>query len=236
MTMMITLKMCANPRLRLICVPHAGGWPSSFQAWRHYVPNDVELIVAQLPGRGSQLYEAPLRSMTALVERLMDVLKPYLDTPITLYGHSFGSIVCYELGKRLPQLVSLNVSAMRAPHVVASRPFVHLMDDAALLSNLQRMGGISTQLLDNEKLRPYVFNTIRADFEALETYRCVYSQLTDAPINVFGATDDPAVPNDVLFSWHRYSRSQVTLHWLQGGHFYPYKEANAERILASIIM
>lgn len=236
MTMVMTLKTCTKPRLRLICIPHAGGWPSSFQTWRPYVPYDVELMVVQLPGRGALLYEAPFRSMSVLIEHLMEVIKPYLDIPITLYGHSFGSIVCYELSKRLPRLANLNISAMRAPHIVAGRPFVHLMDDAALLSNLQRMGGISTQLLTNDKLRPYVFNTIRADFEILETYRCARRQLTDAPINVFGAIDDPAVPNDVLFSWHCYSRSQVTLHWLQGGHFYPYQEVNAKRILASIIM
>jgi len=237
MTILLPLKTCVNPRLRLVCVPHAGGWPSCFQTWRAHLPDDVELLVAQLPGRGALLYDAPLRSLPELIERLVIELTPYLTLPIGLYGHSFGSIICYELSKCLAaqQLISLNVSAMRAPHIVAQPPYVHQMDDQALLQNLKRMGGLSPELLANEQLCLYVFNTIRTDFEILETYHNIASQAIDIPINVFGATDDPAVSAEVLFSWHGYSQSKVTLHWMQGGHFYPYQSGNAKSILASIL-
>ncbi|MEV4443203.1 thioesterase domain-containing protein, partial [Streptomyces sp. NPDC049577] len=40
-----------SPRLRLICLPFAGGTAGAFHGWARALPDDVELVAVQYPGR-----------------------------------------------------------------------------------------------------------------------------------------------------------------------------------------
>jgi len=44
-----------SPRLRLICLPYAGGNPDIFRSWVQHLDAEVELLAVRLPGRGSRI-------------------------------------------------------------------------------------------------------------------------------------------------------------------------------------
>ncbi|NEE49023.1 alpha/beta fold hydrolase, partial [Streptomyces sp. SID8455] len=90
-----------NPRLRLICLPPAGSGAGAFHAWRPYVPEHLELVPVELPGRGSRIDEPVPDDLDALVEALLHGLEPELNLPYALFGHSFGAVVAYELALRI---------------------------------------------------------------------------------------------------------------------------------------
>ncbi|MFI5621585.1 thioesterase II family protein [Streptomyces sp. NPDC051567] len=222
-----------RPRHRLIALPHAGGWPSAFRSWRHVLPDDVEFLVGQLPGRGPRMNEPPLRRVEELVEGLGGALSDLDPLPYTIIGHSFGSVLGYELTKAMehkglpPQLLA--VSARQPPCFPSEAPYAHQRTDAELLAHLVDMGGMSPELMSRTELVRPALRAIRADLEAMETYRRPLSG-TSVPILSLGAVDDPVVISERLHLWSLETTGTFTRLMFTGGHFYLYDPDTAASI------
>src|SRR5262245_53914505 len=111
-----------DSRVRLFCLPYAGGGSGIYRNWPELVEPWIDPVPVQLPGRDSRLLEKPNPNLHAVVELLSDALLPYLDRPFALFGHSLGSLISFELCRRLrsigaPAPVRLFVSAFHAPQI-----------------------------------------------------------------------------------------------------------------------
>ncbi|QIQ05515.1 thioesterase II family protein [Streptomyces liangshanensis] len=225
-------------RLRLLALPHAGGWPSAFRTWRRVLPPDVELLVAQLPGRGTRMDEPPLRRVEPLVEGLTRAVAALEPLPYVILGHSFGSVLGYELAKALerkglpPRLLA--VSARQPPCFPSEAPFAHRRTDAELLDHLVEMGGISPELISRTDLVRGALTAIRADLEAMETYRRPLSG-TAVPILSLGAVDDPVVIAERLHLWSLETTGPFDRLMFTGGHFYLYAPGVATSVARRLL-
>src|SRR5687768_10798540 len=87
-----------NPhaRLRLFCFPYAGGGASIFRRWSDELPPSVEVCPVQLPGRENRLREPPFTRIDPLVRALAHALRPNLNRPFALFGHSMGALIGFE--------------------------------------------------------------------------------------------------------------------------------------------
>lgn len=132
----VTLTSQPDARWRLIGFPYGGGGPQAFRGWPELlgvcapvgVPDgggaDVELLAANLPGRGSRLDEPPISDLPTLADALADALVEHLDKPFAFFGHSVGALVAFEVARRLqarglPAPLRVFVSAHTAPAVSA---------------------------------------------------------------------------------------------------------------------
>ncbi|MGH3799012.1 MAG: thioesterase II family protein, partial [Pseudonocardiaceae bacterium] len=88
-------------RLRLICLPPAGGGASRYRDWPAHFPDEVEVVSVQLPGRENRFHEPPIESMEQLVGPLLDGLTSHLTPPFALFGHSMGALIAFELARRM---------------------------------------------------------------------------------------------------------------------------------------
>ena len=72
-----------NALIRVFCFSYAGGGASTFRSW----PRDASLgvVPVQLPGRENRMGEAPLTSMSEVVEQVAEAMKP-LPRMISRYG------------------------------------------------------------------------------------------------------------------------------------------------------
>ncbi|GAA1933226.1 hypothetical protein GCM10009716_45530 [Streptomyces sodiiphilus] len=228
----------ARPRFRVIALPHAGGWPSAFQPWQPGLPDDVELLVGQLPGRGPRIGEPPLRRVEPLVEGLSRAVAELEPMPYAVIGHSFGSVLGYELTKAMehkglpPRLLA--VSARQPPCFPSEPPFAHLRTDDELLAHLVDIGGVSADLLRRPALMGPSLAAIRADLEAMETYRRPLSG-TAVPILSLGAVDDPVVIAERLHLWSLETTGSFTRLMFTGGHFYLYSPDSAAVIIRHLV-
>jgi len=227
-----------RPRLRLIALPHAGGWPSAFQPWRRVLPPDVELVVAQLPGRGMRSDEPPLRRVAAIVAGLADAVAELDPLATVVLGHSFGCVLGYELTKvmerdgRAPELLA--VSARQPPCFPSRPPFAHRGTDRELLTHLVDIGGMSPLLLSRPDLVSTALGAIRADLEALETYERPPTG-TAVPVLCLGASDDPVVVAERLQLWSIETTGAFRRRMFTGGHFYLYDPGVAAGIVADLL-
>ncbi|MGL5743234.1 MAG: thioesterase domain-containing protein [Legionella sp.] len=113
------LTVQANTQVRLFCFPYGGG-ASIYREWQHAFPDFIEVCPIQLPGRANRMQETPLAHIDALISELATHLKPLLDVPFAFFGHSFGSLIGFELTRylrrhRLPQPIHLFASAYHDP-------------------------------------------------------------------------------------------------------------------------
>lgn len=214
------------PAARLICLPYAGGGAAVFRAWHEHLPETVEVCPVQLPGRETRFQEPPIDSLPALVAQLAPALRPLLDRPFAIYGHSMGALIGFALAQRLRADYGLApthllVGARRAPQVPAAGAPVHqLAEDEFVDALRQRYNGIPTVLLQQPELLRLFLPILRADFKLLETYVYTGPPALECPVVVFGGAQDALVAQADLDAWAGVTSGPCVRHTLPGGHFF----------------
>lgn len=216
------------PRVRLLCLAQAGGAAGAFAGWRPHLPEGLEIVPIELPGRGTRLAEPLADDVDTLVGDLADALGDDIADDYALFGHSFGGLLAYELaialvraGHRPP--VSLLVSAVRAPHVAVDEP-LHLLDDDALLAHLRRIDGLPEALLRHRPYVDTVLRAVRADLRLADRYHRRDPFRVPFPLHVLGGLADPIVPPDTLGDWERCAGGDFSVAVYPGDHFYLYRD------------
>lgn len=214
----------ARPRLRLFCFPYAGGNAMVFRTWPAHLPPDVEVVAAQLPGRGPRLREAPFSRIEPLVEALDQALRPS-PVPSVLFGHSMGGLVAFELCRRLrergaPMPARLIASGRRAPHLKDPFPPAAELSDAYILDRLRRYGGTPEGVLAEPELVELLLPVFRADFGMLGEYRHTPAEPLDLPLTALGGTADELATRAELQAWREHTRGDFSLRLFDGGHFF----------------
>jgi medium-chain acyl-[acyl-carrier-protein] hydrolase len=189
------------------------------------IPEDWELLILDLPGRGKRYAEAPISNTPELVERVVNDVRPWLDVPVALFGHSLGAILAAEIGREAERrgapLVWVGVSGRVAPILQAQARCLSTLDDATLLSEVIALGGTPERLADIPELRAHFLRVVRADIAVLESYRPAPDRpALGAPVTAFAGASDVWAPPTTMRPWARETRSDFSLREFDGGHFY----------------
>ncbi|MGC9376894.1 thioesterase II family protein [Streptomyces sp. MH13] len=222
--------------LRLVCFPHAGGAASSFRPWQRLLPDGIEHVTVQYPGREDRFTDSPVDSMDVLVREVADALGPLLDGPYALFGHSMGSAVAYEValelrrrGFRAP--VRLLAAGRASPHhaVVGD---IHRRGDDALVDELARYGATPREVLADPELRAAILGYVRSDYRLIETYRPSSAEPLDCPVSVFFGSEDPECGARDAETWSSTTPHPLSTTAFDGGHFFlvPQRALLAEAI------
>lgn len=224
----------ADPAVRLLCFPHAGGGASSFNGWRRALPDWIELVKAQLPGREDRKDIPPHTRIDDLISELFPHVEVLLDRPLALYGHSMGALVAFELARELRrrghELLALFISGRRAPH----RPLpplsaMHDLPDHELVDRLRSLGGMMPELLNNRRWRDHFLPTIRADLRLSDVYSHQEEPGLACPLHAFLGSHDNLVVREDWEKWEKVAAGEFTRCLLPGGHFFA-REAQVELI------
>jgi medium-chain acyl-[acyl-carrier-protein] hydrolase len=215
-----------NPRarLRLICFPYAGGGGSIFRTWPSALPDDVEVLAIELPGRETRFKERPFQEMPALIAALTDAVGPELAAPFAIYGHSLGALIAFcfacELRRRShPGPVHLFVSGRRAPQLPEPSPAYHL-PEPAFLAHLRHLGGIPEAVIQNAELMAIFLPILRADFVLSEATATPPDEPLGCPITALGGLGDDKATLDELDAWRAQTRAAFERETFPGGHFF----------------
>ncbi|MFC8566947.1 thioesterase II family protein [Streptomyces sp. NPDC057245] len=217
-------RRAAEPRLRLVCLPHAGGTAQLFHGWPTLLPEDIEVLAVRYPGRQDRLAEACVEDMATLADAIDGALRPWLDRPLALFGHSMGACVAYELALRLEDrgfvpehlMVSAHAAPQRAGHSA-----LHSAGDEALVAHVRSLGDLHGDAYDIPELRELLLPALRADYRLIEGYRPRRPAPVKAPITAYVGRDDVSCPLDDVLAWSGLSASgSFDLGSFPGDHFY----------------
>lgn len=211
---------------RLFFFPHAGGGASVFRPWGAALSHDIAAYVLQLPGREDRIFETPLDNMPEVLDQLAVRILALLDRPFAFFGHSMGSMICWELARRLRRDHGLTprhlfVSGCGALHHRQSDGVHrHELSDPDLVDELRHMNGTPELVLKNHELMEYVLPTCRADFALVENYRYVDGISLCCPASALGGDRDESVTARQLAGWAELTSGPVEVRMFAGDHFF----------------
>jgi surfactin synthase thioesterase subunit len=212
-------------RLRLFCLPYAGGGARIFRTWADALPGDVQVCALQLPGRDQRLADPPIKWVAEAVDVLSAALRRYLDMPFAFFGHSMGAVLAYEVSRRLfaafgQAPTRLFVSGHSAPHLPRRRPSLHHLPDTDFVAGVRALNGTPVEVFDHPELVDLLLPMLRADFELVETYAELAGPRLSCPVTAMGGDSDAYVPPEDLDAWRSVTCGPFESILFEGGHFY----------------
>ena len=232
----VRYRQSTEAKLRLFCFPYAGGSASVFRRWPERLPPDVEVCAIQLPGREDRYGEPFVTDLAVLVKLLAEKIRPLLDRPFAMFGHSLGALIAFSLARQLrregaPAPVLLALSARQAAHLPLDRPAVSQLTEDEFVKELNFYGATPREVLENPELRALFLSVLRADFSLFESYRHTPEAPLTCPISAFAAVDDHTLRSERVAAWREHTSGRFTFREMTGGHFF-LNTATAELIAA----
>jgi pyochelin biosynthesis protein PchC len=209
--------------LRLVFFPHAGGSASFYRPFAGALPEHVEPVIVQYPGREDRLQEEPCRAMNELVKALTEALDALVDKPVWYFGHSMGASVAHEVTRRravrgAPLPERLIVSARPGP--ARQKPGDKHLDEDRLWADVCALGGTDPRLLAMPEIRAMALPAIQADYQLIETYRPRLSTDLDVPVTACFSDRDPEVTLEDAEAWRAITTGPFEVECFPGDHFY----------------
>ena len=160
-----------------------------------------------------------------LVDNIAPAIKPYLNKPFALFGHSMGALISFELARRLrreeaPGPVQLFVSGCRAPQLPERDVLTYQLGESEFLERLKELNGTPDEVLNHPELMKLMLPLLRADFEAVGTYTYSNEPPLSCPISSYGGLRDAETSREDLDAWRTQTVSHFTLRMFEGGHFF----------------
>ncbi len=214
-----------NARIKIFCLPFAGGSSVSYRNWIKYLPEDIELCPVEIPGRGIRMNETLISDLSVLVKKIAEGIYPELDKPFILFGHSMGTALGFELAHLLAekykkQAEYIFLSGRGAPHLPDREEPIHLLPEQQFVSKLKEYNGTPKEVLEHEELMQLMLPIIRADFQVCETYSNYRKEPLDIPITALGGLEDSSTLKEDLEAWKSYTTKKFNIRMFPGGHFY----------------
>jgi medium-chain acyl-[acyl-carrier-protein] hydrolase len=216
-----------NPRarMRLFCLPYAGGGGAVYRTWQSSFPDGIEVCCVQLPGRESRFAEPLFTKMDPLVEALAEALVSALDRPFAFFGHSMGGLIAYELAKLLRHEYQMTpnhlfVSACHAPEIPDPTPHWHSLSDQELMAELRTLTSFPREALEHAELMQIMLPKIRADSAVTETYIYRPAEPFHFPLTAFASEQDEMIPREAIEPWRNHTRAAFDLVLVDGHHMF----------------
>ena len=222
----------------VVCFSHAGGSASYFFPFSELLPDDVEVLAVQYPGRHDRYREAPFEFIEDFVDPIAAALRPFLEHEVAFFGHSLGALVGFEVALRLEEqghaLTTFFASGRRAPSTWRDeRP--ETLTDEEFIAEIQKLNGTAAQAFADKDLVRMVLPTLRSDYTAAANYRVSTDKSLASPVVAIVGDDDPKCTVAEARAWSRHARNGFDLTVFPGGHFYldDHREPLA-KLLASV--
>ncbi|MBL6449148.1 thioesterase [Fulvivirga sp. 29W222] len=211
--------------IKLFCLPFAGGSKYSYRGYETDAPADIEVIPIELPGRGQRIREPLMTDLEALVDDLYDKLAPQLDLgPYAIYGHSMGAFLTHLLTKKIlannhEKPLHLFLTGCRGPSVDDPDKGKHLLPKDKFVDKLIEYGGSPDEILQDRQLFDFFEPILRADFEAIESYKHDSSEPHNIPMTVMIGDQEVTTADDAR-AWQKESTIPINFIEFPGKHFF----------------
>lgn len=200
----------------------AGGNCYSFQFMMPFL-KDYTPIALELPGRGMRIKENLLSDFEEASKDIFDQLVKSSVTkePFIIYGHSMGAYFALKITKMLEDIgkppLCMVVTGNPGPGMDPNKER-YLLTGQAFIQELQEMGGLPDELLQDQEVFKFFEPVIRADFKLAAEHRLENAIVVDTPI--YAIMGDSEQCKDKITNWSKYTTNKFEYEILPGDHFF----------------
>jgi surfactin synthase thioesterase subunit/3-oxoacyl-(acyl-carrier-protein) synthase/acyl carrier protein len=239
-----------QPKFRLFCLPYGGGGASIYRDWQRDLPNSIEVCAIQLPGREDRMNEKPINNIETLVDLLIENLHDKFDIPFAFFGHSYGSLVSFELTRTLrrrnlampahlfasafpdPRIPTKSLDTLLEQLKAVQINLLDITSEAAILklsaeqlknlSNIFNENGIADygDHLMNRDILKVLLPIFIGDMSIAKSYQYQYEAALDLPITVFLGKRDTWVAYEDHLKWVEHTSKACDIHEFDSGHLF----------------
>jgi len=219
------LSRSRTPLSRLFCFPYAGGSADVYRNWAGWFPQQLDLCLVHLPGRGRNMNKRAFCRLIPLVAEIVGHISLLTDIPYALYGHSMGALLSFEVARVLSSRQGsgpkhLFVSGCRAPQYPRDDPKTFNLPRDAFLAELKKLNGTPEEVFAHAELIDLLIDLLRADFELVQTYEYHPGAPLSCPITVYGGMGDEHVSAEACHLWKKQTSANCTVRMFRGNHFF----------------
>lgn len=212
-------------KVKIFALPFGGGNKYSYRALERLVPDNFEWETIELPGRGVRIGEPLLTDIHAMAEDAFKQIRLRLyNADYLLYGHSMGTLLAYELTKKicfsgLPRPACLFLTGREAPGVNSERKIADY-EKNAFWQEVEKLGGLPKEISGNNELKDFFEPVLRSDFKAIEEY--VYQAMEQPfPVPVFiRYGKEEGISCVDIAGWQKETAFPLDAHVFPGDHFF----------------
>ena len=218
---------------RVFCFHPVGAGASMFSHFLYNPPAETDVLAVQLPGRENRAGEAPYQDMNQLVSDLAKVIRPWLDKPFYLMGHSFGGIVAFELIHYLKEHFDIETEHLIITGTIAPqltkvwRQRDSISRTAELSYSEEKLLSLLTYIDDVDFLKR-ILPVMRKDMPLIMSYHYWQRARLAASIAAFAAEEDEVVLVEEVKAWQEQTGETFTLEVVSGDHWF--LSRNRERV------
>jgi surfactin synthase thioesterase subunit len=210
--------------MRLLAFPFAGGNKYAYLPYKEHLAPQLELLGFEGPGKGERFREPLLGDMEAVVNDYWSQIRGYLSEPYALYGHSFGALSAYLLAQRARQEglalpAHLFLSGRVPPTWPDEGDQLWKRDHEGFWEGIRDYGGSPEALLRHADLKALYEPMIRADLQALDSYRHRDLPPLPVPVTVLLGTREKITLQSAPH-WQLASTLPIAIQQFEGGHFW----------------
>ncbi|MBY0116256.1 thioesterase domain-containing protein [Paenibacillus sp. FSL R5-0623] len=227
-------------KMRLYCVPYAGGSASIYNKWKKGLSESIVLNPVELAGRGLKFSKPLYESIQQSVDDVFDYISSDLpdEEPYALFGHSLGSLIIYELYNKMHEEqfrkpIHMFFSGRETPDYKKEQVYYHL-PEGQFIDRIKEMGGTPDEFFENQQLMDMFIPILRKDLEMNETY--TYEEKPyklQCDITILNGAEDEGYILDCAERWRGYTEQGSAARIYKGGHFYLF-EGSMHRVTSMI--
>lgn len=208
-------------KIKFFTLPYAGGNSSIYYELKESLAqSDIEIISLEYSGHGIRLDEKLNITVQDIVDDIYEQLLEYnIDYDYAILGYSLGSLVLYELYKKLvrekfklPDHLFFCASCSPDYYSKENKKIDNRND---LLNTLNSYGGMDTQLNNEVEFMEYFLPIMEADLKAI----CSYHDISPIKIDVNSHIIYSCEEKDI-YSWNNYVNNKCDYRKINSGHFF----------------
>lgn len=217
-------------KMRMFCFPHAGGSAQDYKKWLAYLPMDIELLVAQMPGRAERMQEKLCTNFNELIDSFLTAIIPFLDKPYFFVGHSLGGSIAFEVARAIRRIehimpTSMIIIGRGGPNIQESRPRYNA-PDKEFIAYLKSQSGTDEKIFEDVEVLKFFLPIIRNDMMLADTYHNFYQKESplSCPIHVFFGSKEADITQEMVAEWKYETSSNFTVEQFDGNHFFLHEQ------------
>ena len=214
-------------KLKVFCLPYAGGSKSIYFDWVDQYADIAELIPIEYSGHGSRFGEELYVDAQKMADDVFEEIRKMKPDNYILYGHSMGSLMALLVGYRLENEYThapkgIVIGGMRPPHLKYKDEQLADLPKEQFIEKIFGLGQMDEEIMNEPELLDLLYEIIHADVCADESFTLPDNVKLKIPMVTMTGIQDDEAPVEDMKEWGKYTEGSFDFKSFDDSHFFPF--------------